>query len=110
MQKEKLEISNLLVIVDDLNIDFGKIRLRGKGSAGGHNGLKHIEQLLGAQYARLRFGIGDTFNKGKQIDYVLGEWSNEECEALPDLITKAAAATLSFGAIGLASTMTQFNK
>ena len=79
MQKEKIELSNLFVVVDDLALPFGTIRLRGKGSDGGHNGLKSINQLLGTQdYTRLRFGIGNEFPKGKQVDYVLGEWSSEE--------------------------------
>ena len=84
MQKEKIELSNLFVVVDDLALPFGTIRLRGKGSDGGHNGLKSINQLLGTQdYTRLRFGIGNEFPKGKQVDYVLGEWSSEEEERFP---------------------------
>ena len=76
MQKEKIELSNLFVVVDDLALPFGTIRLRGKGSDGGHNGLKSINQLLGTQdYTRLRFGIGNEFPKGKQVDYVLGGWT-----------------------------------
>ena len=87
MQKEKIELSNLFVVVDDLALPFGTIRLRGKGSDGGHNGLKNINQLLGTQdYARLRFGIGNEFPKGKQVDYVLGEWSPEEEERLPVML------------------------
>lgn len=110
MEKENIGIENILVIVDDLNIDFGKLRLRGKGSDGGHNGLKDINEKLGQNnYARLRFGIGDTFNKGKQVNYVLGKWSDEEAEKLPELTEKAGKAILSFGLIGLARTMSDFN-
>ena len=87
MQKEKIDLSNLFVVVDDLALPFGTIRLRSKGSDGGHNGLKSINQLLGTQaYTRLRFGIGDNFSKGRQVDYVLGEWSDGEEERLPAML------------------------
>lgn len=110
LQKKKIEVKNLLVIMDDLNLDFGAIRLRGKGSDGGHNGLKDINQVLGGnKYARLRFGIGNDFPRGRQVDYVLGEWSDEQKEQLPELIQKAAEMSKSFVAIGLAHTMNQFN-
>ena len=110
LQKQKIEVSNLLVIVDDLNLEFGKIRLRGKGSDGGHNGLKDINQVLGtSQYARIRFGIGSDFPRGRQVDYVLGEWSSEEADQLPELIDRAREMSKSFVAIGLAHTMSQFN-
>ena len=109
MQKKKIQKENLLVIVDDLNIPFGKIRLRGKGSDGGHNGIKDINQMIGSKYARLRFGIGSEFGKGKQINFVLGEWSDEEQGMLPELIKKSIEATKSFGTIGLAQTMNNFN-
>lgn len=110
MEKEKVKWENLLVIVDDLNLPFGKLRMRGKGSDGGHNGLKDINEKMGKNnYARLRFGIGDTFNKGKQVNYVLGRWSEEENEKLPELIKKSSDMTLSFGTIGLARTMSNFN-
>jgi PTH1 family peptidyl-tRNA hydrolase len=111
MQKEKIEKQNLLVVLDDLNLDFGKQRLRGKGSDGGHNGLKDIDQMTGGNnYARLRIGIGDTFSRGKQVDFVLGEWGSQEEELLPEIISYAADTVLSFGAIGLNHTMNQFNK
>ncbi len=111
LQKEKIQKENLLVIVDDLNLDFGQTRLRGKGSHGGHNGLRDIEQVNGgSNYARLRLGIGDRFSKGRQIDFVLGVWSEEERENLGEIISSAAEAALSFGAIGLAHTMNKFNK
>lgn len=111
LQKEKIDQKNLLVILDDLNLGFGQVRLRGKGSDGGHNGLKDIDQVLGGNnYARLRIGIGDDFHKGQQVNYVLGEWSSEEREKLPVIIEHAAQAILSFAAIGLQHTMSQFNK
>jgi len=111
LQKKKIEVKNLLVIVDDLNLEFGKIRLRGKGSDGGHNGIKDINQILGgSQYARLRIGIGNDFQRGRQVDYVLGKWSTEEAEKLPELIKKASEISKSFVAIGLSHTMNQFNK
>lgn len=110
MTKEKIKPSNLLVVVDDLNIDLGKLRLRGKGSDGGHNGLKHINQVLGStKYARLRMGIGNEFSRGRQIDFVLGKWKDEERETVDKMIKKAADTVKSFGAIGLAHTMSQFN-
>ncbi len=111
LQKEKIEKENMLVILDDLNLSFGKQRLRGKGSDGGHNGLKDIDQMTGGNdYARLRFGIGDEFSKGQQIDFVLGEWSKEELATLSELIKYAGDTALSFGAIGLSHTMNKFNK
>lgn len=111
LQKEKIDKSNLLVIIDDLNLEFGSIRLRGKGSDGGHNGLKDIDQITGGNnYARLRIGIGNNFFKGQQIDYVLGEWSSEEWEQLPSIIQHSGEMVTSFGAIGLAHTMSQYNK
>lgn len=111
LQKKKIEKPNLLVVVDDLNLTFGKQRLRGKGSAGGHNGLKDIDQMTGGNnYARLRIGIGDAFGKGKQIDFVLGKWDSQESEQLPEIITHAADAVKSFGTIGLQHTMSKFNR
>ncbi len=111
MQKEKIKKENLLIIVDDLNLPFGKIRLRGKGSDGGHNGLKSVAQHFGGQnYARVRIGIGDEFRKGQQVDYVLGEWSSEEKDKLPKVIKDAAEVCKSFTAIGMKFTMEKFNK
>lgn len=110
LQQEKVDKSHLLVIVDDLNLPFGKLRLRGKGSDGGHNGLKDIDQFTGGNdYARLRVGIGSEFPKGRQVDYVLGEWSEEEKGQLPELLGKAAEAAKAFGAVGLQFAMNQFN-
>lgn len=111
LQKEKISKENLLVILDDLNLPFGKQRLRGKGSDGGHNGLKDIDQLNGGNnYARLRIGIGSDFHKGQQVNFVLGEWSEEEQEKLSEIIDYAAETAKSFGAIGLNRTMNEFNK
>jgi PTH1 family peptidyl-tRNA hydrolase len=110
MDKEKVNWENLLVIVDDLNLPFGKLRMRGKGSDGGHNGLKDINEKMGKNnYARLRFGIGSEFGKGHQVDYVLGEWDGEENEQLPALIERSCDMIISFGTAGLARTMSDFN-
>jgi len=111
MTKHKVKIENILVIVDDLNLDFGKIRLRAKGAAGGHNGLKDIEQVLGtSKYPRLKVGIGDDYKKGRQVDFVLGKWNKKELEGLMDVLNDAASASLSFASIGISHTMNQFNK
>ncbi len=111
LQKKKIEKSNLLVILDDLNLDFGKHRLRGKGKDGGHNGLKDIDKMTGGNnYARLRLGIGSEFSKGKQVNFVLGEWTEEESAQLLDIIEHAANAAKAFGTIGLQHTMSQFNR
>jgi len=110
MQKEKVPKERIIVILDDLNLPFGKIRLRGKGSDGGHNGLKNIDQLTGGNnYARVRLGIGAEFQKGRQVDYVLGEWSSEEKDGLKDFIKKAADTTKAFASIGLQRAMSGFN-
>lgn len=110
LQKEKIPKEKLLVIIDDLNLEFGKLRLRAKGSDGGHNGLKSIDSLTGGNnYARLRFGIGADFPKGRQVDFVLGEWSATEQAALPELLERSAQAALAFGAIGLQHAMNEFN-
>jgi PTH1 family peptidyl-tRNA hydrolase len=111
LQKEDIEISNLLVLVDDLALPFGTIRVRAKGGAGGHNGLENINQVLGRNdYARLRFGIGDNFHKGFQVDYVLGDWSREEEKELPAKIDACIEIINSFGTIGTERTMNFFNK
>lgn len=109
MQKKKIEKNNLLVIVDDLHLELGKFRFRNKGSDGGHNGIKHINETIGGAYPRLRFGIGNDFHKGQQVQFVLGKWNDEELEQLPKFIKKAADAAKSFGTIGMARTMNQFN-
>jgi len=110
MQKEKIELSNLLVVVDDLALPFGTLRLKPKGSDAGHNGLKSIQDALGHNnYARLRFGIGDNFRKGGQVDYVLGKWNDNEAAGLPLRIDVATQMLLSFGTAGMQLTMTAFN-
>ncbi len=110
MQQEKVSLENVLVITDDLALPYGKLRMRGQGSDGGHNGLKHIQEILQTnQYARLRFGISAEFSKGHQVDYVLGTWSEEEKQTLGINIDRASKAVLSFGLIGLARTMNEFN-
>lgn len=110
MNKEKIPVENVLIIVDDLSIGFGALRLKGNGGAGGHNGLKSIEAQIGTQnYARLRFGIGNDFPKGAQIDYVLGEWSAEESQKLEVRIPIATEIIKSFCLAGLQNTMNQFN-
>ena len=111
MTKKKIQQANLLVIVDDKNLDFGMLRLRGKGSDGGHNGLKDIDQTCGGnKYARLRFGIGSNFHSGQQVNFVLGKWSSEEKEKLSELIKKAADGVKKFATIGIAHTMTELNR
>ncbi len=111
MTKHKIEKENLLVVLDDLNLPFGKQRLRGKGSDGGHNGLKDIDALTGGNdYARLRIGIGGDFPKGKQADYVLSKWTEQEQMQLTEIIEYAAETVKTFGILGLAQAMSQRNK
>lgn len=110
MDKENIPIENVLVITDDLNLPFGSIRIRPKGSDGGHNGLKSIQQILStADYPRFRFGISDEFKKGQQVDYVLGEWGDDEKAKLPERLELAVEIIKSFGTAGLGNTMTAFN-
>lgn len=110
MNKEKLPLQNLLVVVDDLALPFGAIRLRGNGSDAGHNGLKNIASELGNQnYARLRFGIGNEFPRGGQIDYVLGKFPAEEMAQMPERLTLAADAVRAYCLSGLSFAMTHFN-
>lgn len=110
MEKEKIAKENILVITDDLNLPFGTIRIKPKGSDGGHNGLKSIQQLLNsADYPRFRFGISDDFKKGRQVDYVLGEWDEEEKTKLPERLEVSIQAIESFALAGLGNTMTTFN-
>ncbi|MGW8122018.1 aminoacyl-tRNA hydrolase [Roseivirga echinicomitans] len=110
MQELKIPIENVLVIVDDLAIPFAKLRMRAKGSSAGHNGLKSIEELCGGQnYARLKFGIGDDFSKGGQVNYVLSPFTKTEFEELPFAMDKAIDMIYAFCTIGIAQTMTQFN-
>lgn len=110
MQQEKIGVEQLLVIVDDLALTFGTLRLKGKGSAGGHNGLKNIEAMIGTQgYARLRFGIGSEFNRGGQIDFVLGRFSGEDEKLKKERIEVVCEMIKSFCLAGLQVTMNQFN-
>ena len=110
MQKEKIAIDKVLIVVDDLAIPYGKLRLKEKGGDAGHNGLKDINATLGSQhYARLRFGIGDDFNTGHQVNYVLGNWDKKELDALPKRIDKAIEFIKGFATIGVKRTMNQYN-
>ena len=110
MEKEKIPVENILVITDDLNLPFGTIRIRTKGSDGGHNGLKNIQILLNSSiYPRFRFGISDEFKKGQQVDYVLGNWDETEKTKLPERLDLAAEIIKSFGTAGLENTMTTYN-
>jgi peptidyl-tRNA hydrolase, PTH1 family len=111
MKEEHIPIENVLVLVDDLALPFGTLRLKPKGSAAGHNGLKHIEQTLGNnEYARLRFGISDNFPKGRQVDYVLDAFDKDELPELPALIDRSIEMIKSFVTIGTELTMTKYNK
>ena len=110
LKQEKIPLERLLVVTDDLALPFGKIRMRSKGSDGGHNGLKSINEILGnTNYARLRFGIGDEFHKGKQVDYVLSKWSEEEAKALDERLKISADAVKTFSFLGIERTMSAFN-
>jgi len=106
----KVPITNLLVVLDDLALPFGTLRLRASGSDGGHNGLKNIQEILQTtNYARLRFGIESNFTKGRQVDYVLGTWTPEEEAKLTEYINNAVAAIEAFCLIGVERAMTMFN-
>ncbi len=110
MQAEKIPITNVLIVTDDLALDFGTLRLRGKGGAGGHNGLTSVIEHLGSgDFSRLRFGIGSEFSRGHQVDYVLGKWGESENKTLNERIDKATEIIKSFVAIGPALTMSAFN-
>jgi peptidyl-tRNA hydrolase, PTH1 family len=110
MEKEKIEKENILVITDDLNLSFGTIRIKSKGSDGGHNGLKNIQLVLNSvDYPRFRFGISDEFKKGRQVDYVLGEWNEDEKVKLPERLDLAAEIITSFALAGLNNTMNTYN-
>ncbi len=106
LQKEKLQPENSLIVCDDLNLDFGKLRLRPSGSAGGHNGLKSIQELLGTDvYPRLRVGIGDNFSKGKQVNFVLGKWSEGEKAELAHILDRTEEVIKIFTTLGLERAM-----
>ncbi|MGC1632976.1 MAG: aminoacyl-tRNA hydrolase [Gelidibacter sp.] len=110
MLKENIPLENLLVITDDLNLPFGTIRLKTKGSDGGHNGLKDTQdKLQTTSYNRFRFGISDAFSKGRQVDYVLGEWTPEEESKLEERLDKSVELIRSFGTAGINITMNTFN-
>lgn len=110
LEKEKIPLENLLVITDDLNLPFGTLRLKTKGSDGGHNGLKDLQaKLQTTKYNRFRFGISDQFSKGKQIDYVLGEWTDEENTALNERLKTSGELIKSFALAGVNNTMNTFN-
>jgi len=110
LTKENIPIENLLVITDDINLPFGTIRLKTKGSDGGHNGLKDVQDKLQTiDYNRFRFGISDEFAKGRQVDYVLSEWTDEENKRLPERLEKSIEVIKSFGTSGISNTMNAFN-
>ena len=110
LQKEKIPLQNLLVVTDDLALPFGKLRMRGKGSDGGHNGLKHINQILGrSDYPRLRFGIGREFSEGQQVRYVLDAWSEEEEQKIKPRIELAVEFIQAFTTIGIDRAMSAYN-
>jgi len=110
LAKENIPLENMLIVTDDLNLSFGSIRVKTKGSDGGHNGLKDIQDKLNtATYNRFRFGISDAFNKGQQVDYVLGEWTPEENEKLKERLDKSVELIKSFGLAGINITMNIFN-
>ncbi len=110
LAKEKITLKNLLVITDDVNLSFGTLRLKTKGSDGGHNGLKDIQTVLGTtNYNRFRFGVGDDFGKGQKVDYVLGQWHDEELKQMPERLSKSVDLIKSFGFAGVSNTMNTFN-
>lgn len=110
MDKENINLDNILVVTDDINLPFGSLRLKGKGSDGGHNGLKDIQNVLQTtKYNRFRFGIGSDFSKGKQVDYVLGKWDNDQEKAMPERLKISTDLVRSFIFAGAKNTMNQFN-
>ncbi len=111
MKELKIEKENILVITDDLALPYGKLRMKPKGSHGGHNGLRNIQEILNTpEYSRLRFGVGDDFGKGRQIEYVLGNFTGEQLEQLPEYLDRTSEMILSFCLQGLDKTMNQFNQ
>lgn len=110
MDKENIPLDNVLVITDDLNLTFGSLRLKAKGSDGGHNGLKDVQNVLQTtHYNRFRFGVGSDFGKGRQIEYVLGEWNEDEIKALPERLDRSVALLRSYVFAGPKNTMNEFN-
>lgn len=111
MNEKKIPLENILVVVDDLSLPFGQLRMRPGGSEAGHNGLKHISSVLGTQqYARLRFGIGNDFPRGGQVDFVLGEFTNEDLKTMDERLELAGEMVKSFALSGIQFTMNHFNK
>lgn len=110
LQQEKIPVENMLVLVDDLNLPFGTIRIRKQGSNGGHNGLGNIQSVLGTEnYARVRFGIGNEYTRGTQINFVLGEWTEEEKKALDERLKVTTEIIPCFCLQGIDRTMNQYN-
>ena len=110
LQQEKIPVENMLVLVDDLNLPFGTIRIRKQGSNGGHNGLGNIQSVLGTEnYARVRFGIGNEFTRGAQINFVLGEWTDEEKKQIDERLKVTSENIPSFCLAGIDRTMNQYN-
>lgn len=110
MEKENIPVENILVITDDINLDFGTIRVKTKGSNGGHNGLKDIQNVLNSSnYNRFRFGVGADFGKGRQVDYVLGKWNDDERTALIERLDRSTEVITSFVLSGVTNTMNEFN-
>lgn len=110
MMQEKIEQQNLLVLVDDIALPVGALRMKKQGSGGGHNGLGNIEQLIGPNYCRLRIGVGDNFSRGRQVDYVLGQFSAEEHAVLDPALEQAAEFVKAFCTVGPDRAMNMFNK
>lgn len=111
LQKEKIQVENSLTVLDDLNLDFGKQRLRPKGSDGGHNGLKSIQEMLATDaYPRLRIGIGSSFSKGKQVNFVLGKWTEDEKAELPRILEKSEEVIKTFATLGIERAMNATGK
>jgi peptidyl-tRNA hydrolase len=109
LQRENLPESQMLIVVDDISLSYGCLRMKPKGSHGGHNGLRSIEDLIGSEYPRLRFGLGDNFSRGRQADYVLSKFSDEELTKMPELVKKAADMVRGFCLSGIDNTMNIFN-
>lgn len=110
MDKENIPLDNVLVITDDINLNFGTLRLKAKGSDGGHNGLKDVQNVLQTtHYNRFRFGVGSDFGKGRQIEYVLGEWNEDEIKALPERLDRSVALLRGYVFAGPKNTMNEFN-
>ncbi|CCH02511.1 peptidyl-tRNA hydrolase [Fibrella aestuarina BUZ 2] len=111
MKQENIPLENVLIITDDKDLPFGKLRLKPKGSPGGHNGLRHIDEVLATQqYARLRFGIGNDFARGRQVDFVLGEFPEPELSELPAVLDRAGEMAVSFCTMGIQQTMNNYNQ